>query len=483
MKKIMALVLAAMLLLGCCSFAAAEEAPEGYPAIIEGLDFNGQDVYIYDWYSTGTRDENPTEEQQLTYDYWDWLEETYNVNIIETALSDWNNQAAELQNFVMNKNPEGKLAIIGISGGFAGPAVKNDLYMPWTYGLDKGQFNEATVQFMTKDGVCYGVTMGPAVEPRQGVFFNKRILEEANIDWNELYDLQASGDWTWAKMEEYMDKVQRDIDNDGELDVYALTGNGDDVTVALVCSNEADFYKYNDAGKLVPAIDSDEMKEALETRIAWGNKYMRPNEAWDDYQRFWPEGNVAFMIGQSYEGFNADSLVGQAGDWGCVAVPMGPNAKRYTSAADNNVFGVPNVYDEATSPKLQQIYTLYRMPTPGTEEEVEEGEQDLSWATQYYGRGCDDRAIEETYAMMRQVANATIMNYNKIGDRNSSITEVTWHLGDGTPAEIAEAAWGPFQQRCDVYNGDKTQEEVDAENAAAAEAAAAEAAAEEAPAE
>ena len=159
-------------------------------------------------------------------------------------------------------------------------------------------------------------------------------------------------------------------------------------------------------------------------------------------------------------------------------MPMGPNAKRYTSAADNNVFGVPAVFTEEESLKLQQIYTLYRMPTPGTEEEVEEGEQDLSWATQYYDRGCDDRAIEETYATLRQVENATIMNFNKIGDRNSSITEVTWALGNGTPAEIAEAAWGPFQQRCDVYNGDKTQEEVDAENAAAAEAAAAEEAAE-----
>ena len=54
MKKIISLVLAAMLLLGCCSFAAAEEEiPEEYPEIIEGLDFNGATVYINDLYSTG----------------------------------------------------------------------------------------------------------------------------------------------------------------------------------------------------------------------------------------------------------------------------------------------------------------------------------------------------------------------------------------------------------------------------------------------
>ena len=481
MKKIMALVLAAMLILGCCSFAAAEDVPEGYPAKIEGLDFGGAEVYIYDWYSTGERSENPTEEEQLTYDYRDWLEETYNCKIIEIALSDWAGNPTELANMVANKD-NSKLCILGISGGFAGPAVKNELYMPWTYGLDTDQYDKMTVDFMTKDGVCYGVPGGSNVEPRQLVMFNKKVLEQANIDWNELYDLQANMEWTWDKFEEYMDKVleNSDSDGDGEQDVWALTGNGDDVTVALVVSNEADFFKVDEAtGKLVPAIKDQEFLDAIQRRQDWGSKYMRPNEQWDDYQRFWPEGNVAFIIGQSYEGFNADSLVSQIGEWGAVAMPMGPNAKRYTSAADNNVFGVPAVFTPEESLKLQQIYTLYRMPAPGTEEEVEEGEQDLSWATQYYDRGCDDRAIEETYAMLRNVENATIMNFNKIGDRNSSITEVTWALGNGTPAEIAEAAWGPFQQRCDVYNGDKTQEEVDAENAAAAEAAAAE----EAPAE
>ena len=485
MKKIMALVLAALMLLGCCSFAAAEDVPEGYPAIIEGLDFGGREVYIYDWYSTGTRKDDPTEEEQLTYDYRDWLEATYNCKIIETALSDWSGQVTELQNFVMNQNPDNKLAIIGISGGFAGPVVKNGLYAPWTYGLDSGLYDPATVEFMSKDGVCYGVPGGSNVEPRQLIMFNTKVLKNANIDPNELYDLQANMEWTWEKFESYMDIINEnnDTDGDGEPDVWALTGNGDDVTVALVVSNEADFFKVDETtGKLVPAIKDQEFLDAIARRQEWGSKYMRPNEQWDDYQRFWPEGNVAFIIGQSYEGFNADSLVNtNTEEWGAVAMAMGPNAKRYTSAADNNVFGVPAVYDEETTLALQQIYTLYRMPTPGTEEEVEEGEEDLSWATQYYDRNCDERAIEETYAILRQMANATIMNFNKIGDRNSSITEVTWHLGDGTPAEIAEAAWGPFQQRCDVYNGDKTQEEVDAENAAAAEAAAA--AAEEAAAE
>ena len=120
MKKIMALVLAAMLVLGICSFASAEaEVPEGYPAIIEGLDFGGAEVYIYDWWSDGTRSDDPSEDQQLQYDYWDWLEETYNVKIIQTALSDWAGNPTELANKVANKD-DSVLCLIGISGGFAG---------------------------------------------------------------------------------------------------------------------------------------------------------------------------------------------------------------------------------------------------------------------------------------------------------------------------------------------------------------------------
>ena len=442
MKKLVSLILAAIMLL--VSFAAvAEEIPEGYPEIIPGLDFGGKTVHIYDWYSSGTRAEQPTEEQQMQYDYWDWLQETYNVVFDENTLAGWDAMPGELANIV-TAGDASELMIVGIGGGFAGPVLSNNLYMPWTYGLEN--FNGATEDFMTKNGVCYGVSGGKYIEPRQVVFFNKKVLEAANIDWEELYDLQANMEWTWDKFEEYMDKVleNADTDNNGEADLYALTGNGDDVTIALVVSNEADFFGFDADGKLIVTIDTPEMKDALQRRIDWGTKYMRPNENWDDYMKFWPEGNCAFIIGQSYEGFNGNSNVNACEDpWGCVAIPMGPNAQRYTSAADNNVFGIPAIYDEETSLKLQQIYTLYRQ-NPLSDED--------SWSIPYYAL-TDDRAVDETYAMLREGENATIMKFNYIGDRNSSVTEILWHMGDGTPEQIIEGAVDAFQGRCDDFNG------------------------------
>ena len=45
MKKIIALVMAAMMLLVCCS--ALAEAPEGYPEINKDINMEGKDIYIY----------------------------------------------------------------------------------------------------------------------------------------------------------------------------------------------------------------------------------------------------------------------------------------------------------------------------------------------------------------------------------------------------------------------------------------------------
>ena len=49
MKKLFALLLAAMLLL--TSVSALAEAPEGYPEVKEGIDFGGATLYI-DYYWT-----------------------------------------------------------------------------------------------------------------------------------------------------------------------------------------------------------------------------------------------------------------------------------------------------------------------------------------------------------------------------------------------------------------------------------------------
>ncbi len=477
MKKIIALILAAMMLMASC--AALADVPEGYPEIIEGLDFGGATIYIYDWWSNddeahSTRSSEPDEETALMYAYRDWLEETYNCKIVETALSDWAGNPAELANMVMNGD-NSKLCLVAVAADFAGTPLANDLYMPWQIDLSGEKWNKATNDFMTKDGKVYGVHVGKT-EPRSCMFFNKRVLTEAGIDPESIYDAQADGTWTWDMMLDIMEKVQRDLDNDGIYDIYGMTGSGDDLATALMFSNNAAFFDYNDQGKLVITANSQAALDALQMRKTMWENYAAPQPEgsnWDWFKDFWKQGTTAFYAGQTWQGFNPNSEMADMEDeWGAVMCPKGPNAETYLAMACDNVYGIPNVYDDETSLKIQQIYDLYTNDTPGVDSED-------AWIGEKYNY-TDDRAVDETYAMMREPEHSVANKTYLLGSTNDVLgSALLWGpIGSMTPAEAVESATPVWQDMLDVFNGDKTQEQVDAEHAAA-EAAAAEAAAAE----
>ena len=108
MKKLLALVLAALLLSVSC--VALGEAPEDYPEVKEGIDFGGATLYINPYWNPDPRKSDPTEEEQARYDYQDWIMETYNVKVVEEQLSDWTNISTELVNFV--GAPDGTLRVM-----------------------------------------------------------------------------------------------------------------------------------------------------------------------------------------------------------------------------------------------------------------------------------------------------------------------------------------------------------------------------------
>ena len=466
MKKIMALVLAAIMVLGLCS-AFAAEVPEGYPEVIEGLDFGGQTIWIYDWWSSddenhSARAAEPDEETQLLYDYRDWLEATYNCKIVEAALSDWAGNPAELANMVMN-NDNSKLCIVAVASDFAGTPIANNLYMPWTIDISGEKWNKAASDFMTKDGKVYGVHVGKT-EPRSCIFFNKRVLEDAGIDWNTIYDAQADGTWTWEMMEDIMKQVQRDVDNDGVNDIYGMVGSGDELAIGLMFSNNAAFFDYNDAGKLEIASNRQEALDALTKRKEWAELYMAPQPEgsnWDWFKDYWKQGTTAFYPGQTWQGFNDGAEMADMEDeWGAVMFPKGPNAETYLAMACDNIYGIPNVYDEETSKKIQMIYDLYTNDTPGVDNET-------GWIGNKYNY-TDERAVDETYAMMREAEHSVANKTYLLGSTNDVLgSALLWGpIGSMSAAEAVESATPVWQDMLDVFNGDKTQEQVDAEKAA-----------------
>ena len=447
MKKIVALVLAAMMLIACC--AALAETPEGYPDVIEGLDFGGATVYLYDWWSSGDRDPDPDEELANTYAYRDWLEATYNVKIVEKALSDWAGNPTELANRVMNKD-NSELCLIAVASDFAGNAFANNLYMPWTIDLSDEKWNTIASEFSNFGGVTYGVSLGKN-EPRSCIFFNKRVLTEAGIDWNIIYDAQADGTWTWDMLLDILSKVQRDLDNDGVNDIFGMTGSNDDLCIGLLFANGGEFFTLDEEGKLAVGAGSQNALDAFTMFRTIEDNYIAPQPEgsnWDWFKDFWKQGTTAFYAGQTWQGFNDGAEMADMEDeWGAVMFPMGPAAETYVAMACDNIYGVPNVYDEATALKIQQLYDVYTENTPGIDDED-------GWIGNKYNY-TDDRAVDETYAMMRESEHSAANRTYLLGSTNDVLgSAFLWGpIWSMTAAEAVESAMPVWQALVDQFNG------------------------------
>ena len=103
----------------------------------------------------------------------------------------------------------------------------------------------------------------------------------------------------------------------------------------------------------------------------------------------------------------------------------------------------------------------------------------------------DDRAVEETYAMLREQEHVVANKQYFLGDEEAVMGPPLYYQIDWVnPATLVEAAMPDWQFQCDIFNGDKTAEdyeqwkiEEEARKQAEADAAAAEAEEAEEPAE
>ena len=444
MKKLVALVLAAMML---CAGIAFAEVPEGYPAVKEGLDFGGKTVTIYDyWSGNGDRVAEPTEEQQAQYDYRDWLEATYNVKIVQMQGGDWGSCAEHMINFV--SAPDGSYRAYIIEPGKVGSLVANGVAAPINYDFSAEKFNQFTIDAWSMGGKVYGFSTG-ATEPRGCVYFNKRILQEANIDWNTIYDMQAAGTWTWAAFEDMLKATTQDLDNDGVIDVWGFGGSGDDMYNLAVFGNGGSYFDFDADGKLQPTMNSEETLTALNWGKEMQSKYWAPTPEganWDWFKEAWKAGTFAFYVYQTYGGYNDNSEMADMEDeWGCVAFPVPNEGDNYIHVASENTTLIPNVYSEEEVANIMFIVDMWTNATPGYDDED-------AWIGNKYNY-TDDRAVDETYAMLRQAEHAVANKVVLLGTQNDILgSSLLWSLGGSTPAELIEAGMPAWQAACDTFN-------------------------------
>ncbi len=446
MKKLLALLLSAVMIAACCS--ALAESPEGYPEVVPGIDFGGETLHIRLYWGPNVRSTEPTEEQQARYDYEDWIMATYNVNIVEEQQGDWDTNPQEMINFATVNNGE---KVIYVIPGSKAPALIS-ISAPWNndlVDLTAEKWNQGDLDFLTKNGKVYGVYSG-VTEPRQMLYFNNRLLQEANIDPETIYDMQANETWNWETFIELLKQTTRDVDNDGSIDTYGILGSFEDFQMMSVLSNNGCFFDFDENGMLAPMVGSDEALDALAWAKDLREKYWAPTPdgaIWNWYVEAFKAGTGAFLMYQGYGGFKMQDtnteLNGMADEWGAVAFPT-PQGGGYFTIADDNFWMIPNVYDEETVAKIAFIYDLWTNDTPGFEDAEE------NWQGMMYNE-TDDRAVDETYAMLRHSSKTNKTLY--LGTVNDVLGQsLLWSLPWNSPEALVEAGMPAWQTLCDQFN-------------------------------
>ena len=435
---------------------AAKNAPsyQGYTAEIDPStgkvwDFGGMEVTIYDyWSNPDAPASSKTEEDQRAFRA--WLEETYNYKCVQRDLAGWADHPKEITNFIMSGDTSKNVAYL-VDGRSAISGVKNnfwyDISKIKTVDFKSSKWNQAVGARLTVGNAQYGFRDIPS-EPREGIYFNKRILEENGYDPDYIYDLQKKGKWTWNEFEKMCAKITKDTDNDGVIDQYAMSSFYSSFGVAAIVSN-GDAPVVVENGKYVEHFGTDKSMEALNWAYNVYSKYQLPqgDGQWDYWLTAFMNGETAFMCHQEYAAQPNGTLSSMKDDWGWACFPLGPksNGKNF-GIGDTQMMVIPSIYDDATAGKIAKIIDLYTTPVPGYD-----GPD--SWKQMSYYQGFrDERALEETsYYMLN---NTTERIDTLIPDWNGDwIYNSIFHSWGKTPAETYEAEKGQIQACLDNING------------------------------
>ena len=367
------------------------------------VDLGGMEIVIRDWWS-GEEQEPQNEYEEALKEYRDWIQETYNFTLTQTAMSDWGSTPADFVDYATTGGDENYVFILRDDPAITSAMSNGLLYDLSTldcldFSEDKFQRNLLHEQYSKGDSI-YAMFAGYS-EARTGVYFNKRLLQDAGIDPESIYDAQADGTWTWDKFDELMGKVQQDKDNDGTIDVYGLTLNEGNMTTAAVFSNGGSYIDKDASGKYVYNLESPETLEALEWTVEMFDKYdaevANPEGAeWDYYKEQFINGQAAFMVEDEYAACPGNFLEDMQDEIGFVMFPKGPKMDDYINVWSNNPAAIPGCYDAEKAWKIAFAWNLWTNP-PAAEYYDYNGYLSTARNGKF-----DERAVDETITMMTE---------------------------------------------------------------------------------
>lgn len=412
-----------------------ETEPEAPPR-----DLGGLNIRLSDWWTNNDAEETPatTLRDELTREYRKSIQETHNFTLKQMSIGGWGEYEELFMTSVMAGDPLAELFIMG--PGFAAQPLAKGLFYPLSdldaLDFDNPKWNQMVIENLTLNGKVYGMTATQHLEPKDFVFFNKRMLAEAGIDPDEPYDLQLSGEWTWDKFLEYCQKLTRDTDGDGVIDTYAIKAFDQEFIDGLVFSNNGRYVTKDENGLFKNVSMEPNVLEAMQFfRKIHTEGYVTPSPEganWDWFVTAFHDGHAAMIIREWY---STGTWADMEDDWGMVFVPKGPNAPNndYNNYFLENIIVIPTGFSKEKAEDIAFAYNLWTDPIPGLDDDPE------AWKDDQYPRFRDTRAVDETLAMLYEGRGELSLHQFIYGMDMGPDLHWVMANDDATPAEKLEA--------------------------------------------
>lgn len=439
------------------------------PKTGEPFDLGGMDIIIADWWTDPDKVEYDTDFKEAQKEYRDWLQETYHFTMVQKNYAGWGwGEGSIGEKFVQaatSGSDENIIYILTNSTATAADVSQGLMYDLTKLDGDVVDFSEERWQVNGEinnwkiGDSSYCFYSGPS-EPRGGLYFNKTVLKDAGIDPETIYDMQADGTWTRDAWVDIMDKVQRDIDNDGQIDVYGCVQNNGGMVSMCIRSNGGALVSKEDDRTYALTADSDEVREALHFAIdTVTNKYFlnysnEDGTNWEEYKSLFMSGKAAFMFDDAYAAYKGNWLTGQSSkdvngvkldqsiDYGFVIFPKGPKGDVATNQS-NNPLCMPASYSDEKARLLMFAYDVWEDEVPGYE-----GYYAL--LDDLYGGMKDTRSVDETIPLM---ATHGVIDLHELVPNFNVKDDFLWKMSVGADVDaILEQNLPAWQTAVDEFN-------------------------------
>lgn len=367
------------------------------------IDLGGAKITIRAWWEQNL-DWDQSDYGKARKNYVDWAQKTYNFTIEQPGKDEWGASWSNLQDyngkggddnyylFVVDEN-----SIAGVIDDQLAYDISSLKRVDWTQSKYFRTPTFAKTSGSNGQNFAFSADYG---ELRTGMYVNKSILADAGISMDDIYDLQANGQWTWAEWIKIMDKIQRDTDGDGETDVWGFVGHPNRIAYAAAISNGTSLITKQN-GVLANGLKQQPMLDAMDFYANTMLKYMCPvasDSAWDLYKGLFVQNKAAFVIEDEYIGQSGGFLEygpDVQSEYGFVALPKGTSATANYAGTGDNVYVIPSCYDSDKAEKIALAYDIFTEEIPGYE--------NYNAANVYRLQGKQDaRAISETVPLMEK---------------------------------------------------------------------------------